>query len=203
MTTEGLDAPVNPPASAPSPFPLVRGRAKGYEPRAVDAFLNQARAAFEAQDGRPIDPAQPRFTAVTVRDASFPLARRGYVIAAVDAAMGRIEDAFAAREREEGIQRAGATAWVDEARDLAQELLDRLSRPARRKFRRAGFLRFGYRVDEVDLVSGKLTGYFQQGDPVSVEQVRQIAFRMQRRGYDEAQVDAVLDGVVEVMLAVR
>jgi DivIVA domain-containing protein len=29
-----------------------------------------------------------------------------------------------------------------------------------------------------------------------------VAFRMQRGGYHETQVDAVLDGVVEVMLAV-
>lgn len=203
MTTDRIDAPESRDEASPAPFPLARGRVKGYEPRAVDAFLAQARAAFEDQGSRVLGPEEPRFTAATVRDASFPLVRRGYVIGAVDAAMGRIEDAFAAREREEGIQSAGATAWVEGARTLAQELLERLSRPPRRKFRRTGMLRFGYRIDEVDLVAGKLAGYFQQGDPVSVEQVRQIAFRMQRRGYDETQVDAVLDGVVEVMLAVR
>ncbi|WP_354002861.1 DivIVA domain-containing protein [Microbacterium elymi] len=32
--------------------------------------------------------------------------------------------------------------------------------------------------------------------------MRTVAFRMQRRGYREAQVDAVLDAVVDVMLAV-
>jgi len=37
---------------------------------------------------------------------------------------------------------------------------------------------------------------------VTPEQVRAVAFRMQRGGYREAQVDAVLDAVVEVMLAV-
>ena len=49
----------------------------------------------------------------------------------------------------------------------------------------------------------KLVAYFEHGDAVTVEQVRAAAFRMQRRGYDEAQVDAVLDAVVEVMLAIR
>ena len=61
---------------------------------------------------------------------------------------------------------------------------------------------YGYRIDEVDLVARKLIGYFERGEPVTVEQVRQTAFRMQRRGYREAQVDALLDAVVEVMLAV-
>ncbi|MBN9181568.1 MAG: DivIVA domain-containing protein, partial [Microbacterium sp.] len=56
--------------------------------------------------------------------------------------------------------------------------------------------------DEVDLVSDKIAGYLAPGEPVPVEQARSVAFRMQRGGYREAQVDALLDGVVEVMLAV-
>ena len=82
-------------------------------------------------------------------------------------------------------------------------MLERLSRTPRERFRRAGFLRFGYRIDEVDIVADKLVGYFERGEAITVEQVRAAAFRMQRRGYDEAQVDALLDAVVDVMLAVR
>ena len=63
-------------------------------------------------------------------------------------------------------------------------------------------LRYGYRIDEVDLVADKISRYLETGDSVSVEQVRAVAFRMQRGGYRETQVDAVLDAVVEVMLAV-
>ena len=63
-------------------------------------------------------------------------------------------------------------------------------------------LRYGYRIDEVDLVADKVARYLETGDSVTVEQVRSVAFRMQRGGYREAQVDAVLDAVVEVMLAV-
>ena len=40
------------------------------------------------------------------------------------------------------------------------------------------------------------------GAEVQLEQVRAVAFRMQRGGYREVQVDAVLDAVIEVMLAV-
>src|SRR5690606_2460971 len=109
----------------------------------------------------------------------------------------------AARERERGIARHGIDTWVGQARESAQEILDRLARPAGRKFARARGLRFGYRIVEVDLVADKLIGYFERGEKVTVEQVRQAAFRMQRRGYREEQVDALLDAVVEVMLAVE
>lgn len=184
-----------PPVAAP--FPLTSGRTKGYDTDAVTAFLEHARVAYE-------DPElDPSFTSAAVREWSFPLTRRGYAVGAVDAALGRIEDAFAARERDAGIADAGVDAWVAAARGSAQEILDRLRRRDRQKFRRTGMMRFGYRVDEVDMVADKLAAYFESGEQVSVEQVRQIAFRMQRRGYDEAQVDAVLDAVVDVMLAVR
>ena len=37
----------------------------------------------------------------------------------------------------------------------------------------------------------------------SVEQLRSAAFRMQRSGYREEQVDALLDATIDVILAVR
>jgi DivIVA domain-containing protein len=176
-------------------FPVVT-KGRGYDRAAVDAFLQRARAAFEHE------PDAEDVTAQSVRDVSFPLARRGYVIAAVDAALGRIEDAFAAQERAQALETVGAGAWVAQQRDLAQEILDRLTRPRRQRFQRVGAFRYGYRVDEVDLVADKIAGYLSEGEPVTVEQVRSVAFRMQRGGYRETQVDAVLDAVVEVMLAV-
>ncbi|MCR2785451.1 MULTISPECIES: DivIVA domain-containing protein [unclassified Microbacterium] len=179
-----------------SPFPETHGRQKGYDKQAVDDFLAHAREAFEA------DPAEASVTSAEVRRAGFPLVRHGYAVAAVDAALGRIEDAFAARERERALSRAGARAWVGRSRDLAQEILDRLSRPRGKRFVRVGPLRYGYRIDEVDVVADKLVAYLETGEPITVEQVRMVAFRMQRGGYREPQVDAVLDSVVEVMLAI-
>lgn len=176
-------------------FPRASGRTKGYRPQDVDDFLARARAAFE-------DPSAADVDAGTVRTVAFPLVKRGYQVGAVDAALGRIEDAFAARERENALGRAGARAWVGQSRRLAQEILDRLSRPRGRRFRRVGVLRYGYRIDEVDIVADKIAAFLEAGEPVTVDQVRTVAFRMQRRGYSEAQVDAVLDAVVEVMLAV-
>ena len=181
-------------SSARAAFPEARGREKGYEKPAVVDFLARARDAFEV-GGEPL-------TAADVRRVAFPLARRGYAIAPVDAALGRIEDAFAAREREAAVAHGGAPAWVGSTRETAQSVLDRLSRPRGRRFDRLSKLRYGYRIDEVDLVADKISRYLETGDSVSVEQVRSVAFRMQRGGYREAQVDAVLDAVVEVMLAV-
>ena len=181
-------------ASAPAAFPETRGREKGYAKQPVDDFLARARAAFEV-GGEPL-------TAADVRQVAFPLVRHGYAIASVDAALGRIEDAFAAREREAAMSEAGVRAWVGQTREAAQAVLDRLSRPRKHRFDRVSSLRYGYRVDEVDLVADKVSRYLETGDSVTVEQVRSVAFRMQRGGYREAQVDAVLDAVVEVMLAV-
>ncbi|WP_295789927.1 DivIVA domain-containing protein [uncultured Microbacterium sp.] len=177
-----------------SPFP-ESGRAKGYEKRAVDAFLARAREAFEADDIGTMRSSE-------VRSVAFPLVRGGYAVTAVDAALGRIEDTFAAREREHALSRLGARAWVAETRDTAQVVLDRLRRPRGARFERVGMLRYGYRVDEVDVVADRVARYLAAGDPVTPEQVRAVAFRLQRGGYRETQVDAVLDSVVEVMLAV-
>ncbi|MDZ8172346.1 DivIVA domain-containing protein [Microbacterium xanthum] len=177
-------------------FPLVQGRARGYDRDAVDEFLARARRAFEG-DG------PDTLTAQDIRRVAFPLARHGYAIAAVDAALARIEDAFAAREREDALAHGGVEEWVGATRETAQEVLDRLTRRKGRRFDRVSALRYGYRIDEVDLVGDKLARYLADGEPVSVEQVRSVAFRMQRGGYREAQVDAVLDAVVDVMLAVR
>ena len=185
-----------PKTTSTAAFPLSKRRAKGYAPASVDAFLARARAAFEGDE-------DPAITAEAVRTVAFPLVKQGYSVAAVDAALGRVEDAFAVKEREAAIGRAGAQAWVESARENAQIILDRLSRPRGKRFARSGWLRFGYRIDEVDIVADKLRGYFERGSAVSADQVRGVAFRMQRRGYREEQVDAVLDAVIDVMLAVR
>ena len=55
----------------------------------------------------------------------------------------------------------------------------------------------------VDAFAEQLTSYFQDGKPMSVDDVRTVAFRTRRGGYNEAQVDLLLDAVVGVMLAVR
>ncbi|PRA83336.1 DivIVA domain-containing protein [Microbacterium sp. MYb66] len=182
------------PQSAPA-FALTSGRARGYHRTAVDTFLASARRAFETGGDE--------LGAEDVRTASFPLVKGGYVVADVDAALGRVEDAFAARERERTVRARGAGAWVEQARADAQVILDHLARPRRRRFGRTGVLTFGYRIDEVDHVSTRIVRYLRDGDALTAEQLRSAAFRMQRGGYREEQVDALLDATIDVILAVR
>lgn len=182
-------------SSRAAAFPVVTGRQKGYHRAAVDTFLDAARRAFEA-DGDDLG-------AEDVRVASFPMVRDGYVVEDVDAALARVEDAFAARARERAVRRSGVDGWVAAAREDAQLILDHLGRARRHRFGRNGILTFGYRIDEVDHVADRIAGFLRDGEELTVEQVRNSAFRMQRGGYREEQVDALLDATVDVMLAVR
>jgi DivIVA domain-containing protein len=179
----------------PPAFTLTSGRHRGYNRAAVDAFLDSARRAFEDE--------RLDLTAEDVRVASFPLVKEGYDVAEVDAALARIEEAFAVRARERTVRQEGIDAWVAHARADAQVILDHLGRQPRHRFERTGLLTFGYRIDEVDHVADRIIGYLRDGDALSAEQVRNAAFRMQRGGYREEQVDALLDATVEVILAVR
>ncbi|MFJ4997180.1 DivIVA domain-containing protein [Microbacterium sp. NPDC088619] len=179
----------------PPAFSLTTGRVRGYHRSAVDTFLAAARAAFEAD--------ADDLSAADVRVASFPLVKNGYVVAEVDAALGRVEDALAARARDRVVRSQGAGAWVEQARDDAQVILDHLARPKRQRFARTGLLTFGYRIDEVDHVGTRIARYLRDGEPLTAEQLRSAAFRMQRGGYREEQVDALLDATVDVILAVR
>lgn len=181
-------------AAAPS-FAVVSRREKGYQRAAVDTFLDRARRAFESE--------AEGIVSADIRAASFPLVRGGYDISAVDAALARVEEAFAQRERALAVAADGASAWVGRARADAQVILEHLSRPAGHLFARTGLLTFGYRVDEVDHVAKRIVRFLREGDTLTAEQVRQTAFRMQRRGYREEQVDALLDATIDVLLAIR
>jgi len=189
-----VSGPVAERESAPL-FPLTRRRTMGYRTDAVDAFLNGARASYESTEGA--------VTSQHVRSASFPLSAGGYDIAAVDRALVRLEDALARRERAAAIARGGAEAWIERARALSDEILAHLDRPPRRRFDRTNALAFGYNIDEVDTVALRIRGFLRAGTALSADQVRTVAFRMQRGGYREEQVDALLDATVAVILAVR
>lgn len=180
--------------STGAPFSHVARRARGYDPRAVEAFLARARESFQGTGA---------LTSDDVRTVSFPMARGGFDVPSVDAALARLEDALAARERDARIRETGARTWVESAKDEAQELLARLSRPAGRRFDRVPWHRSGYSVVEVDIVAGRVARYFAVGEPITADQVRSAAFHSQRGGYREEQVDAVLDAAVRVILAVR
>ncbi len=173
-----------------STFPRARSGKPGYDAAEVDAFLERAREAFAAPD--------------EIRHTAFRLVRKdGYSARHVDAALERLEEAFAAREREHAIARVGSEAYYADARAAAQEIIDRLARPAGARFRRVSPLTRGYHPADVDAFSARISAYFEKGQALPIETVRTIAFRSRYRGYHETQVDLLLDTVVRLMLAVR
>ncbi len=179
-------------------FPKARRGSKGYDPAQVEDFLDDAKRAYAAPAGTPAV-----LTAAQIRNTAFVLRRGGYSTEHVDAALERLEDAFAVRERDLGVGAVGDNVWYGKVRGAAQEILDRAARPPKRKFKRVSALTRGYHPGDVDDFAELLVDYFQNGLPLSPDQVRQATFRVVRGGYQEQQVDAVLDAAVEVMLAVR
>jgi DivIVA domain-containing protein len=181
-----------------STFPHARKGELGYDIDEVEQFLEQARVAYTGDH-----PDREPLSSVRIRDTAFSMRRGGYSTSHVDAALERLEDAFSARERDRAIADEGDEAWYGEAREAAQVVLDRLVRPPSRRFRRVPFFVSGYSVREVDELADRVTAFFRSGGALSVEEVRTAAFRPQRGGYDELQVDAVLDAVISTILAVR
>jgi DivIVA domain-containing protein len=49
----------------------------------------------------------------------------------------------------------------------------------------------------------RIVRHFRDGQSLTIEEVRTSAFRTKKGGYQEAQVDVLLDAVVHVMLAMR
>ncbi len=179
-------------------FPRTRKSRRGYDIDQVEEFLEEARTAYTAESNAPAV-----LGADEIRGTAFALQKGGYSPAHVDAALERLEDAFASREREKARQLRGDQAWFAEARTNAKAIIDRLARPKGQKFLHAGFLTDGYDRKQVDAFCERLADYFLKGSPMSVDEVREVAFRPKKGGYREWQVDYFLDSIVSVMLAVR
>jgi len=181
-----------------STFPTARKSKPGYKTAEVDAFLQRARAAYDGTD-----PDVAPLTAEEIRHTAFSMHRGGYATELVDAALERLEDAFAGREREHAMTDARRQQLLDDARATAQVIINRLGREEGQRFARTSFLSQGYNRADVDRFAKRLLRYFRDGKPMSVDEVRTAVFRPRRGGYREIQVDLLLDSVTDVMLAVR
>jgi DivIVA domain-containing protein len=172
----------------------------GYNAKQVDAFLSRARTSFENPVGAP-----DQVASTDVRDVAFDPVKGGYDANSVDAALDRLEDAFARRERDELISRQGEEAWLRQIGKLSGILRGRLHRPDGERFRRPAKKKArSYNVQDVDALCAELIGYLEHDQPLSVDTVRRAVFRAAKgdQGYEEAQVDAFLDRVVELMAAI-
>lgn len=179
-----------------TPFPLADKGVPGYDKDQVSAFLARAKEAFEGVD--------TSVTAADIRNTVFPLVNVGGVnTRAVDEALWRLEEAFSDKERQSATAVQGEEEYFASVRAHAQEILDRAARPAGEKFRTVSVLRPGYHRGDVDTLCDGIALYFQQQNSLSVAAVRTASLRTTLGGYDEAQVDALLNDTIAVMLAVR
>jgi len=185
--------------STPSFPPAPRGQL-GYDQDEVDRALRVARARYDnfdnGSDGK-------RLTTSSIRHTAFTMRKGGYSAPHVDAALERLEDAVAMRERDEKIERIGREAFLRETKTTAREVLARLQRTDGERFDRVSVLQRGYDVREVDAFADRLVTFLRGGTPLSLREVRGVAFTPKRGGYRESQVDLLIDAVVDVMLAIR
>jgi DivIVA domain-containing protein len=165
---------------------------RGYEPEQVNEFLAFAREQFA-------NPASQLLSAEAVRTTRFKLVSNGYSISTVDAAMEKLEDVFAERELERTIQVVGQIRFTELLTEGQEILLNRVARKRRRKFKGRGFPYRGYNKRQVDKFCSQVATHLNQDEDLSVKQVRLIAFKVQRGGYAEYQVDAFIEKLVEVL----
>lgn len=184
-------------ATTSSPlFTLLEDHQQGYSRDEVDEFMAQARDAYDSGRGMPL---------ADIRRISFTMTEGGYSPYEVDAALDRLEDAFAGAERDRYIAAHGEDAWFELLHERSLPLRRRMERPEGQKFRSpnsAGAQ--GYRKDLVDALCGRLQRYLDGQDPMSVDEIRTVTFVTATGidSYDEAQVDAFLDKATEIMASV-
>jgi len=183
-----------------APFARVGRREYGYNIRQVDRFLTRARDFYNG-----VDPATEPISSHYVRSMVFDAVRGGYEAQAVDAVLDRLEDVFAQRERDQLIAEKGEEAWQHQIRRISSVVRGRLHRADGERFRRPSKRNArSYNCTDVDRLCVELIAYFEADKPLSVDVVRRSVFREARGrdGYEENQVDAFLDRVVEIMAAI-
>ena len=173
-------------------FPFASPDDWGYQTQQVDAFIEKARAQYA-------NPNSEMVTSNSLRNTEFELVKGGYEIPAVDSAMDRLEDAFAKREIDRQRNLRGQTAVMDRLERITEIVRGRLVRPKRKKFSNVGWLLRGYSRSQVDQLCALIANHLESGEKLQLNVVRRSIFKAKRGGYVEAQVDAFLDRVAEIL----
>lgn len=188
------------------PFSRVSGREYGYHPRQVEDFMAKARRAYETGEG---------MSAREVRTVGFDPVKGGYNASEIDDLLDRLEDTLSQEERDRLIDAEGPEAWAEARRRERDVLLGRLRRAPGERFRApSARAAVSYSAADVDKLCDRLLPTLDPEAPapttsrgtrrtVSVNVVRQAVFGAagDEPGYDEAQVDAFLDAVIEYLAA--
>lgn len=169
------------------------GRRKlGYDMNQVDEFLQRAREQYS-------NPNNNLVTVLDVRTARFKLVKNGYSISVVDAALEKLEDAFAASEYQSELRKTGSSEFSEDLQVIHDMVLARTNRANGKKFTKRRWPNKGYSVKEVDKFCSLLGNMLETKADLTVKEVRVATFKSKRGGYAEYQVDAFLEKVVEVL----
>ncbi|MDO5618796.1 DivIVA domain-containing protein [Kocuria sp.] len=174
-------------------FSRVEGRRWGYDPQDVDEFLSRAESGEE-------------LTSSELRQVIFGRARGGYEPAEVDAALDTVENTLAKRENHAYITAHGRESWEEQVGALSDLIFGRLERPDGQRFRRpSGVTTRGYAVVDVDALCHAIVEELSTADAIHPDRVRTAVFgpASGESAYEEQQVDAFLDKLVELLLALR
>lgn len=191
--------------ATPSPgerFTRVGKRQWGYKTQDVDEYLDRAEADLHRTSGRN----KPLVSSSDVREVVFGRAKGGYVPADVDAALDQLEDAVARQENRAYIATHGIKAWEEEVGALSDLIFGRLERPDGHRFRRpSGANTRGYAVVDVDALCHAIVEELSTAEAVHPDRVRTAVFgpALREQAYEEQQVDAFLDALVQMLLALH
>lgn len=173
-------------------FPTTDSKQPGYDKEQVDKFIELARAQYA-------DSNLELVTSNLIRNTEFDLVPEGYQVSAVDTAMDRLEDAFAAREVQHQKVFRGEFAVNDRLARVTEIVKARIMRPKRKKFGTVVWLLRGYDRKQVDALCRQIEGHLDNGVPLQLNTVRRAIFSARRGGYVESQVDAFIDRVIEIL----
>jgi DivIVA domain-containing protein len=164
-----------------SSLPKVTKGKYGYSTSEVDLLLARARDQYANPNAKVLD-----WRELTAQ--SFNLEKGGYVASAVDAAIDKLQDTFAERELKFSIVNLG---------DAKILLEGRCQRPKGKKFGTNNVLARGYSRKEVDALLELVQEHLAGEDEITIDELRELSFKVQRGGYIESQVDAYFDRLVE------
>lgn len=172
------------------PFPHAKPRKLGYAPAEVDAFIAEAREAYNNhEDG----------VRLGIRERVFELVKGGYSVTAVDVALDRLEDSFSARAMQKLLAQQGHETLNERANEIRVLLVGRLERAAGKRFKTTGLILRGYSRKEVDRFLVRVSSHIDTRSALSLDDVRKVIFTPKRGGYAENQVDAFIDRVIELL----
>lgn len=181
----------------------------GYSVSQVDEFFASTKHLYEE--------VEPNVTQLDIQNTSFDLEKNGYDTKAVDAALRRLEDAVVDKLAVWTTTHEGEQSWVAQTEQLALTLVPRAKRDERKTFERARRFMPAYDIKQVDAFVDDIVRYVnaqlglgvlsvsEEDAPHAGEYtshgVEALTFTQRRghHGYDEAQVDAFLNRVVEVL----